>query len=85
MKCVIEFGVRGGRLSETNVLATVRAGAKLATALVHVFGGEAQTIKGWTVKRGMPRVSWQSSTHFVSLSVLDGADRGPASAQLWKP
>ena len=30
-----------------------------------------------------PRKAWQSSTHFVSLSLLDGEMRGPSSAELW--
>ena len=31
-----------------------------------------------------PRATWQSATHFVSVTVFDGVLRGPASAELWK-
>lgn len=84
MKCVLEFGVRGGNLSENTVLPSVKLGAQLAVRMIHVFGGQSQFVGDWIVKRGKPRMTWTSSTHFVALSVLDGADRGPAAAQLWK-
>lgn len=28
--------------------------------------------------------TWLGSTHFVAVTAMDGALRGPASAQLWK-
>jgi hypothetical protein len=89
MKCVLEFGVRGGNFTEVQIIPTQQLGAKLAAALVHVFSDpeyDNPTARAfaWIVAKNAPRKSWQSSTHFVSLSLLDGDLRGPASAQLWK-
>ena len=89
MECVLEFGVRGGNFTEVQVIPTQQLGAKLAAALVHVFSDpdrEAPSARAitWELRKDMPRKSWQSSTHFVSLSILDSEMRGPASAQLWK-
>jgi hypothetical protein len=88
MKTVLEFGVRGGPLAEAVVLPTQKLGAEMAANLVRVLSGNQDTLSGrkaqWNVQKDLPRKSWQSSTHFVSLSVLDGVARGPASAKLWK-
>lgn len=41
MKCVLEFGVRGGNFTEVQIIPTQKLGAQLAAALVHVlFDGE---------------------------------------------
>lgn len=89
MKCVLEFGVRGGNFTEVQIIPTQKLGAQLAAALVHVFSNpipdSLSSFKStWELRRDTPRKSWQSSTHFVSLSLLDGEMRGPASAKLWK-
>jgi hypothetical protein len=89
MKTVLEFGVRGGQLAEAIILPTQKAGAEMAANLVRVFSNNqanTMTLNGaWSLGAGrIPRKSWQSSTHFVSLSLLDGIMRGPASAKLWK-
>lgn len=89
MKCVLEFGVRGGNYTETKIIPTQKLGAELAAALVHVFSDPTRnslSARGaqWKLRKNTPRKSWQSSTHFVSLSLLDGEMRGPASAKLWK-
>lgn len=81
MKTVVEFGVRGGRLVENQVMPNIRAGNQLADRIAFVLGAVDST--KFTVRKGSPRQSWQSSTHFVSVSLLDDAPRGPASASLW--
>ena len=88
MKVVLEFGVRGGPFAESIILPSRKLGAKMASNLVRVLSkandnlmrGKAQ----WNVRKDLPRKSWQSSSHFVALSVLDDVPRGPASALLWK-
>ena len=88
MKVVLEFGVRGGPFAESIILPSQKLGAEMASNLVRVLsktndnpiGRKAQ----WNVRKDLPRKSWQSSSHFVALSVLDDVPRGPASAQLWK-
>ena len=89
MKCVLEFGIRGGNFTEVQVIPSMQLGAKIAAALVHVFSDPIRDCLSaravaWEIHKDMPRKSWQSSTHFVSLSRLDGELRGPASAKLWK-
>ncbi len=88
MKVVLEFGVRGGQLAESLVLPTQKLGAEMASNLVRVFSNNQANPMGdknrWSVRKDLPRKSWQSSTHFVALSVLDDVPRGPASARLWK-
>ena len=89
MKVVLEFGVRGGPFAEAIQLPTQKAGMEIASNLVRVLSNNQHNpmaLSGaWSLRAGsVPRKSWQSSTHFVSLSLLDGIDRGPASASLWK-
>ena len=88
MKVVLEFGVRGGPFAESIILPSQKLGAEMASNLVRVLSGNNDNSIGqnaqWNVRKNLPRVSWQSSSHFVSLSILDGEPRGPASAQLWK-
>ena len=38
----------------------------------------------WRMPSGCWRESWQSPTHYVCVSKLDGVARGPASATLWR-
>ena len=78
MKAIVEFGIRGDRHS-SHVCESAKAAAKLAASLAHVFGMDGPNRdKYWTVKRNMPRLGWTSSTHFISVSLLDGVPRGPA-------
>ena len=88
MKVVLEFGVRGGQLAEAIQLPTQKLGAEMAANLVRIFTNNQSNPMGsqekWNVRKDLPRKSWQSSTHFVSLSILDDVARGPASAKLWK-
>lgn len=88
MKVVLEFGVRGGPFAESIILPSQKLGAEMASNLVRVLSGNndnsIERKAQWNVRKNLPRKSWQSSSHFVSLSILDGEPRGPASAQLWK-
>ena len=89
MKVVLEFGARGGQLAEAIRLPTQKAGMEMASNLVRVLSNNQHNpmaLSGeWSLRSGdVPRKSWQSSTHFVSLSLLDGIARCPASAGLWK-
>ncbi|NUX98749.1 hypothetical protein [Paraburkholderia youngii] len=80
MKAIVEFGVRGDRWSQ-QVCDSAKAAAHLACGLSHVFGMSGPNRdKYWSVSRKQPRVSWQSSTHFVSVSILDGEPRGNDTA-----
>jgi hypothetical protein len=84
MKTVLEFGVRGGTCIEATVFPTYKLAALMALNLVRVFKNDPSFKADFTVSKKQPRISWQSSTHFVSVSLLDGVMRGPASAKLWK-
>lgn len=88
MKVVLEFGVRGGPFAESIILPSQKLGAEMASNLVRVLSENNDNSIGrkaqWNVRKNLPRKSWQSSSHFVSLSILDNEPRGPASAQLWK-
>lgn len=82
MKTVVKFGVRGGRHCDCHIEPTTKAGNLLASRLAFVFGAKEGTGK-FSVRKESPRQSWESSTHFVSVSLLDGNARGPASNKLW--
>ena len=88
MKVVLEFGVRGGPFAESIILPSQKLGAEMASNLVRVLSENNDNSIGrkaqWNVRKNLPRKSWQSSSHFVSLSILDDVPRGPASAHLWK-
>ena len=88
MKCVLEFGVRGGQCHENAVIPTIKLAQELAYNIQRVLTNNAgegyNTLKGWKLKVDRPRISWQSSTHYVSITLLDDVPRGPASAYLWK-
>lgn len=74
MKTVIKFGVRGGALCDDIVAESAKAGAKLACRLIHVLSnGESKGRQAdYTVGSDKPRVSWQSSSHFVDTSMKMG-------------
>jgi hypothetical protein len=85
-KCVIEYGIRGGYHKDNIVLPSCKLGAELASSMVNMLDARETQFKGnWVLSRCTPRQSWSNGTHFVSLSILDGVMRGPASATLWKP
>lgn len=87
MKVVLKFGVRAGRFSESIILPTQSLAAQMAANMVRVFSNGADKMgwkAQWNVRKDLPGKSWQSSSHFVSLSILDDEPRGPASAQLRK-
>ena len=88
MKYVIEFGVRGGAHTENLIVPTRKLAEELARKLVLVFTNDphhhAAAPTAWLLPAHCPRQTWQSSTHYVSMSKLDGVPRGPASANLWR-
>lgn len=85
MKTVLEFGIRGGFHVDNLVFPNAKLASQTASAIVNSFESRELHFPGdFIVKRGKPRVSWSSSTHFVSVSLLDGEMRGPASSELWK-
>lgn len=88
MKYVLEFGVRGGAHTENVVLPTFKLAQQLAAALVMTYVNdnrhEYAKHTAWEMGANCPRRSWQSPTHFVSISKLDGIARGPASTSLWR-
>lgn len=81
MKTCVEFGLKDGVFSPSNILPTSTLGRQLAAELVWVLsqGKEsfASTVNYWAVNKKCPRIEWESDTHFVILSVLDGEPRGP--------
>jgi len=84
MKTVVECGIRGGAHMDNFQCVSIKQGQALAHKLAHIFGAVDNIPGGWKVGRGKPRITWQSGTHFVALSVLDGVARGPASSSLWQ-
>jgi hypothetical protein len=88
MKAVLEFGVRGGFHVENLVIPSAKLAAKLAVGIISTLDepemSYSKAIAYYTVSRKSPRISWTSSEHFVSVTLLDGVDRGPASTTLWK-
>jgi hypothetical protein len=88
MKYCVEFGVRGGAHTENQVMHTRDQAERLARSLVAVFENNPHangaTARDWFFTKHDKRMTWQSETHFVAVSKLDGAPRGPASAALWR-
>lgn len=72
MKAIVEYGVRDGRWSK-QVCPSIKAGMTLAEGLMWVLDISGAKLRP---SKHMPRESAQSATHFVSLSLLDGAMRG---------
>ena len=83
MKYVLEFGNKSGHHIDNIVLHSLKLGTKLASNLVCVFENNAFacTAQQWVPTHS--RVLWESKTHFIALSKLDGKDRGSASSLLW--
>lgn len=88
MKAVIEVGVRGGAHTDNVILPSARIAVTLASRLVMVLTNDpmhpAASPGAWKINKRHPRDKWQSATHFVSISLLDGVERGPAAAALWR-
>ena len=89
MKYIVEFGKKGGfHASETIKIHNMKEAAKLASSLVLVFTQDnsiPKTIQQtWYFARHESRITWDNDTHYVAVSKLDGIDRGPASAHLWR-
>lgn len=92
MKYCLEFGIRGGQTRDNLVLTSRTLAVSLASDLVRMFTNtNNSTVPGVTVeawlyplRKNATRVYWQSPTHFVIISRLDGVDRGAAAAKLWE-
>jgi hypothetical protein len=83
MKAVLEFGIRGGRHVDNIVLPSAKLAARIAHNVARVLMDD-EISTDFRVSRRSPRISLTSSAHFVSVSLLDGSDRGPAAATLWR-
>lgn len=86
MKCILEFGVRGGAHVDNITLPSAKLATRIASSIVNMLNNDTGSSKEahFALSKISPRINWQSSTHFVSVSLLDGEMRGPASAKLWK-
>ena len=88
MKYVLEFGVRGGAHTENLIVPTRKLAQELARKLVLVFTNDPHNLAAapiaWSMPPACTRETWQSSTHYISVSKLDGVMRGPASSTLWR-
>lgn len=88
MKYVLEFGVRGGAYVDIVIVPTRDLAEHMARRLVMVFTNDSHangaTERDWLFDRHTTRMTWKSKTHFVAVSKLDGAFRGPAAASLWR-
>jgi hypothetical protein len=88
MKYCVEFGVRGGAHTENQIMNTRDQAERLARSLVAVFTNDSHacgaTARDWLFSKHDKRMTWKNSSHFVAVSKLDGAPRGPASAALWR-
>ena len=85
MKAVLEFGVRGGYHTDNVILPNAKLAQQIALNIARSYGGpDTLTLSDFRVGVKCSRASWSSSTHFVSVSALDGVMRGPASSTLWK-
>lgn len=88
MKYVFEFGVRGGMHSDNTILPTQLLAREMASRMVMVLTNKpdnpATSLDAWQFTGDTTRIVWQSPTHFVAISKLDGTARGAASGKLWK-
>lgn len=83
MKAFIEFGIRGGLHSGTIHMSSLKEAAKLAASLQRFISKEITTSeKTWLLDNNHPRISWQSSEHFITITKNDGIMRGESPA--WK-
>lgn len=88
MKYVVEFGNRGGAHKDNLVVPTRELAETLARSLVMTFTNDPHAMgagpRDWVFSKHDKRMTWTNETHFVAVSKLDGAPRGPASAALWR-
>lgn len=88
MKWALEFGNRGGAHTENQVMASGKVASKMAAALVATFENDTHAsgahVQSWATYKHVVRLTWQSETHFVAISRLDGVPRGPAAPGLWR-
>jgi hypothetical protein len=87
MKYCLEFGQRGGYHVDNIIIPTRKLAFELANAIAMSFEPTGcSPVLNFQDGHFTPRerITWQSDTHFVAISQLDGVDRGPASAKLWK-
>lgn len=84
MKYVIEFGQRKGLHVDNMIVPTKALAERLVHNLQMVFSQEHPQKDTWKFGPKDFRKMWFSDTHFIALSKLDGLDRGPASASLWR-
>lgn len=87
-KYCIEFGIRGGFHTENYTVTGRENAERLARLLVATFTNDPHAIgatgRDWLFDKHAKRLCWKNNTHFISVSLLDGVARGPASAFLWK-
>ena len=86
MKYVLEFGARGGAHVDNWIVPTLKLAVSLASNIANSYANDtmATTKQQWLPTKYDVRTVWQSPTHFVALSKLDGIPRGAASAYLWR-
>lgn len=86
MKTVLEFGVKGGSHIDNLIFPTEKLAARTAAAIVNMIENDpcASHEPAWYGGKGFARSSWESETHFVAMTRLDGRLRGSASAALWR-
>lgn len=87
MRYVIEFGCRKGAYTENLQLQTSSLAARTAAAfirgVINSVSAPGTSESDWKMPKDVVRLAWQSPTHFLALSKLDGVMRGPASTKLW--
>jgi hypothetical protein len=83
--CRLEFGLLNGERAIAQI-PTLMTGAKLAADLVRVFTNSTSDVRSlarnWRLKGSTPRIRWQSPTHFVVLTRLDGRTNFPIVEEL---
>jgi hypothetical protein len=88
MKAFIEFGNRGG-IHSGMIKMSQQEAAKMAATLVSIFTNshDAPMIyqHHWSFKGvSTRRLTWQSPTHFVAVTLDDGVLEGAAASELWR-
>lgn len=87
MKYCLEFGQRGGYHVDNIVLPSRKLALELAHSIAMSYEPHGKPpVLNFQDGPHTPkiRITWQSDTHFVAVSKLDGIVRGSASAKLWK-
>ena len=88
MKFMLEFGNRGGAHTDNVVLPTEKLAVGMAARLVMVFQNDPHAIgastQSWWFPRNHRQATWQSATHFVALTKLDGRNTGGKAGALWR-